>query len=221
MGLNGVRHDPMGAGGPAQPCFDRTWWPGDRVGRTSKRVASQQPVPADGTDAPPLNRGVNRPLWRGNCRRGIFEFVNNPALNIKELSPEDRLRLIEEPWDSLNETPGSVLLTNPQREELDRRFADLERTGPEGIPWDQVLQQIRSGSERSHRYSNLLLPPLQRASPRRRRCRSAAHRGFKSLSTRSITVSFFSFSHFNACSTAFLISPGFVIRKPSPPWALA
>jgi putative addiction module component (TIGR02574 family) len=73
--------------------------------------------------------------------------VSKPALNIKELSPEDRLRLIEELWDSLNETPGSVPLTNAQREELDRRLDDLERSGPEGIPWDQVLQQIRARSD--------------------------------------------------------------------------
>jgi putative addiction module component (TIGR02574 family) len=72
--------------------------------------------------------------------------VNKPALNIGELSTEERLRLIEELWDSLNEMPGTVPLTNAQREELDRRLDDLERSGPEGIPWDQVLQQICSRS---------------------------------------------------------------------------
>jgi putative addiction module component (TIGR02574 family) len=72
--------------------------------------------------------------------------MNKPALNIDDLTPEERLRLIEELWDSLNETAGTVPLTNAQREELDRRLDDLERLGPEGIPWDQVLQQIRSRS---------------------------------------------------------------------------
>ena len=70
--------------------------------------------------------------------------MSKPSLNINELSPEDRLRLIEELWDSLNETPGSIPLTNAQCEELDRRLDDLESSGPEGIPWDQVLQQIRT-----------------------------------------------------------------------------
>jgi putative addiction module component (TIGR02574 family) len=82
----------------------------------------------------------------GNCKRGIFGFMSKPALNIGDLSPEERLRLIEELWDSLSETPGNIPLTNAQREELDRRLDDLERSGPEGIPWDQVLQQIRSRS---------------------------------------------------------------------------
>jgi putative addiction module component (TIGR02574 family) len=84
--------------------------------------------------------------------------MSKPALNINDLSPEERLRLIEEPWDSLNEKPESVPLTNAQREELDRRLDDLEHSGPEGIPWEQVLQQIRSRSKWSHRSSGLLPP---------------------------------------------------------------
>jgi putative addiction module component (TIGR02574 family) len=72
--------------------------------------------------------------------------MSKPELNISDLSPDERLRLIEELWDSLNDKPETVPLTNAQREELDRRLDDLERSGPEGIPWDQVLQQIRSRS---------------------------------------------------------------------------
>ena len=70
--------------------------------------------------------------------------MSKPALSIGDLSPEERLRLIEELWDSLTEKPESVPLTNQQREELDRRLDDLEQSGPVGIPWDDVLQQIRS-----------------------------------------------------------------------------
>ena len=73
--------------------------------------------------------------------------MSKPALNINDLSPEERLRLIEELWDSLNERPGTVPLTNAQREELDRRLDGLESSGPEGIPWDHVLEQIRSRSK--------------------------------------------------------------------------
>jgi putative addiction module component (TIGR02574 family) len=70
--------------------------------------------------------------------------MSKPALNIADLSPEERLRLIEELWDSLSAKPGAIPLTNAQREELDRRLDDLESSGPEGIPWEEVLQQIRS-----------------------------------------------------------------------------
>ena len=85
--------------------------------------------------------------WQRNYKGGIFGLMSKPGLNIDDLSPEERLRLIEELWDSLNEKPESVPLTNAQREELDRRLDDLENSGPEGIPWEQVLQQIRSRSK--------------------------------------------------------------------------
>jgi len=52
--------------------------------------------------------------------------------------------MIEELWDSLSEQPGSVPLTDEQLQELDRRLDDLERSGPRGIPWDEVLEQIRN-----------------------------------------------------------------------------
>ncbi len=52
--------------------------------------------------------------------------------------------MIEELWDSLSEQPGSVPLTDEQRQELDRRLDDFERSGPRGIPWDEVLEQIRN-----------------------------------------------------------------------------
>jgi putative addiction module component (TIGR02574 family) len=70
--------------------------------------------------------------------------MSKPAFNIADLSPEERLRLIEELWDSLSTNVGAIPLTNAQREELDRRLDDLESSGTEGIPWEEVLQQIRS-----------------------------------------------------------------------------
>ena len=72
--------------------------------------------------------------------------MSKPAVSIADLNPEERLRMIEELWDSLSEQPGSVPLTDAQRQELDRRLDDLERSGPVGIPWEEVLKQIRSRS---------------------------------------------------------------------------
>jgi len=69
--------------------------------------------------------------------------MSKPAINIDDLNPEERLRMIEELWDSLSEQPGNVPLTDEQRQELDRRLDDLERSGPKGIPWEEVLGQIR------------------------------------------------------------------------------
>ena len=64
-------------------------------------------------------------------------------LDIASLTPEERLDLLEELWDSLAATPEAIPLTGAQRAELDRRLDDLEREGPVGIPWDEVLGRIR------------------------------------------------------------------------------
>lgn len=61
-------------------------------------------------------------------------------LDVKRLSPEERLELIEELWDSLSEE--DVRLTPEQLEELERRRARLEREGPRGRPWRDVLGDI-------------------------------------------------------------------------------
>ncbi len=65
-------------------------------------------------------------------------------INITQLSPEQRLELLEQLWDSLASTPEAVPLTAAQREELDRRLDEIDREGPVGIPWDEVMQRIRS-----------------------------------------------------------------------------
>jgi len=69
--------------------------------------------------------------------------MSKPSLDVAALTPEERLDLLEELWDSLAATPTAIPLTGAQRAELDRRLDDLEREGPVGIPWDEVLGRIR------------------------------------------------------------------------------
>ncbi len=66
------------------------------------------------------------------------------TIDIAKLSPEDRLRLLEQLWESLSETPEAIPMTDTQREELDRRLDELDREGAVGIPWDEVLHRIRN-----------------------------------------------------------------------------
>ena len=65
------------------------------------------------------------------------------SIDIASLSFEERLRLLDELWESLSKKPEALPLTNVQREELDRRLDDLDREGPVGIPWEEVLGRIR------------------------------------------------------------------------------
>lgn len=76
--------------------------------------------------------------------------MSKPTLDIERMSPEERLELMEQLWDSLRPDPSHVPLSEAQEEELDRRLDDLEadiQSGvPLGIPWDDVLRRIRNRS---------------------------------------------------------------------------
>jgi putative addiction module component (TIGR02574 family) len=69
--------------------------------------------------------------------------MGKPAINLDTLTVEERLQLLEEVWDSLSGTPQRLPLTDAQREELDRRLDEIEGGDVTGIPWDEVLEQIR------------------------------------------------------------------------------
>ena len=65
--------------------------------------------------------------------------------DVKRLSPEERIELAEELWDSLTEE--EIALTPEQLEELERRRDRLEREGPRGRPWRDVLNEIEKRGE--------------------------------------------------------------------------
>lgn len=64
-----------------------------------------------------------------------------PRLKIEDLSPEDRIRLAEELWDSL--APEEIPLTATQERELDRRVAAYREDHDPGQPWKEALAEIR------------------------------------------------------------------------------
>jgi putative addiction module component (TIGR02574 family) len=66
-----------------------------------------------------------------------------PNIDIDGLSRDERLDLIQELWDSLALAQADLTLTDDQRDELDRRLDEMDSDQNLGIPWDQVLKQIR------------------------------------------------------------------------------
>jgi putative addiction module component (TIGR02574 family) len=69
------------------------------------------------------------------------------TIDIASLSFEERLRLLDELWESLSRTPEAIPLTAAQREELDRRLEELDREGLVGIRWEEVLRRIRGRAQ--------------------------------------------------------------------------
>ncbi|MCH7683252.1 MAG: addiction module protein [Gemmatimonadetes bacterium] len=63
-------------------------------------------------------------------------------IDISRLTPQERIELAEDLWDSLTEE--DIELTDDQLAELERRRDRLDRDGPRGRPWRQVFER-RSG----------------------------------------------------------------------------
>ena len=63
--------------------------------------------------------------------------------DIEKLPVEERLRIIEEVWESIRENPDSLPLTDPQRTELDRSIRAYEADPGAVRDLDEILADLR------------------------------------------------------------------------------
>ena len=56
---------------------------------------------------------------------------------------EERIRLVEDLWDSIAADQGAVPISDAQRAELDRRLDAYALDGDPGLPADEVITEIR------------------------------------------------------------------------------
>jgi len=61
-----------------------------------------------------------------------------------DLSPSEKLQLVQDLWDDLAGTPEDVPIPDWQKEELARRKANLMKHPDSGLSWDDIKQRIRS-----------------------------------------------------------------------------
>ena len=59
---------------------------------------------------------------------------------ITRLSPQERLTLIEQLWDSLID--ADIPLPPAQRAELERRLATLDQDRDEGVTWESLRAEL-------------------------------------------------------------------------------
>lgn len=64
--------------------------------------------------------------------------------SIFDLSPAEKLQLVEDLWDDLAANPEAVPVHDWQKEELERRRANLMNNPASGLGWDEVKRRIRS-----------------------------------------------------------------------------
>ena len=67
-----------------------------------------------------------------------------PNLDLGKLTREEKLELIDEIWDSLENDPDAFPLPEWQRRELDRRLDEMDRGEVAGVPWEQALKEMQS-----------------------------------------------------------------------------
>jgi putative addiction module component (TIGR02574 family) len=61
-----------------------------------------------------------------------------------KLPVPDRIKLVEDIWNSIAEQPDDFPLTAAQKRELDRRLELMKKQPERAIPWEQAKQQILS-----------------------------------------------------------------------------
>lgn len=66
-----------------------------------------------------------------------------PAINLDNLSTEERLGLLDQIWESLRGKPEAFPITPAQRRDLDERLDALEQFGPDGLTWEDVVREAR------------------------------------------------------------------------------
>ncbi len=70
--------------------------------------------------------------------------MNSDNSSIFDLSASEKLQLVEDLWDDLAATPEEVPVHDWQKEELDRRKANLLKSPGSGLTWDEVQRRVRS-----------------------------------------------------------------------------
>ncbi len=68
----------------------------------------------------------------------------SPSASVFDLSPSEKLQLVEDLWDDLAATPSDVPVHDWQQEELARRKANLSKNPASGLSWEEVQRRVRS-----------------------------------------------------------------------------
>jgi putative addiction module component (TIGR02574 family) len=89
-------------------------------------------------------------------RDGVLGIIHNRATNARrepimstdvslfDLSPSEKLQLVQDLWDDLAASPEDVPVHDWQIAEVERRKANLQKNPASGLSWEEVKRRIRS-----------------------------------------------------------------------------
>ena len=72
--------------------------------------------------------------------------ISMKDLGIDQLTPEDRLNLVHEIWESLSAESDPFPLTESQQSDLQRRLAEYEHDPKRGSTWEEVKARLSAKS---------------------------------------------------------------------------
>jgi len=64
--------------------------------------------------------------------------------SVFDLSPSEKLQLVEDLWDDLAATPEAVPVYDWQKDELARRKANLLNNPASGLGWEEIQRRVRT-----------------------------------------------------------------------------
>ena len=65
-------------------------------------------------------------------------------MKIREVPVNDRIRLVEDIWDSIAEEQEVLVVSDERRRELDRRLEAYRLSGDPGVPALEAVERIRA-----------------------------------------------------------------------------
>ena len=74
--------------------------------------------------------------------------LSTTLAQVKTLSIDDRIRLVQAIWDSISTEPEQLELTASQQLELSRRLADHESNPQAVVSWQEIKAQALLHSKR-------------------------------------------------------------------------
>lgn len=66
------------------------------------------------------------------------------STTVFDLSPSEKLQLVEDLWDDISATPEDVPVRDWQKDELARRKANLQSNPAAALTWGEIKQRIRA-----------------------------------------------------------------------------
>ncbi len=72
--------------------------------------------------------------------------MNPTSPSIFDLSPSEKLQLVEDLWDDLAATLEAVPVHEWQEQELTRRKTNLMKNPASGLTWEEIKRKVQSHS---------------------------------------------------------------------------